>query len=64
MARLEAYVLEALKQVVPGDEVILTGQAPVWLYLRIAHALHGVARTLYYESPVTGKVEVFNHDPG
>jgi hypothetical protein len=33
------------------------------MYLRIAHALHGIARALYYESPVTGRVEIFNHSP-
>lgn len=60
---LDAYVRKVLDKVSPGDEVVLTGQAPVWLYLRIAHELHGVARSLYYESPVTGRVEVFNHDP-
>ena len=27
-------------------DVTLTGKAPVWLYLRIAHALHGRARIL------------------
>ncbi|HWO42691.1 MAG TPA: CRISPR-associated protein Csx3 [Candidatus Eisenbacteria bacterium] len=33
--------------------VVLTGQAPIWMYLRIAHALHGKARRLLYSSPVT-----------
>jgi CRISPR-associated protein Csx3 len=44
-------------------EVILTGAAPVWLYLKIAHALHGKARRLIYRSPVTGDVVIFDHDP-
>ncbi|SPE58794.1 conserved hypothetical protein [Verrucomicrobia bacterium] len=47
----------------PGAEVTLTGNGPVWLYLRLAHALHGRARKLLYDSPVTGPVEIFNHDP-
>ena len=47
----------------PGADATLTGAAPVWLYLKIAHALHGRAKALYYESPVAGKVEIFNHDP-
>ncbi len=41
----------------------MTGQGPVWLYLKIAHALHGKARTLVYRSPVTGDVVVFDHSP-
>jgi hypothetical protein len=53
-----------VRSLVPaGGEVILTGQAPVWLYLRMAHALHGRAKKLFYDSPVTGIVEIFNHDP-
>ena len=43
--------------------VLLTGQAPIWLYLKIAHALHGKARRLIYRSPVTGDVVIFDHDP-
>jgi len=46
-----------------GQDVILTGQGPVWLYLAVAHALHGVAKSLTYDSPVTGKVVIFNHNP-
>jgi hypothetical protein len=42
---------------------VLTGQAPVWLYLTVAHALHGKARKLVYPSPVTGEVVMFDHDP-
>jgi hypothetical protein len=43
--------------------VVLTGQAPVWLYLKVAHALHGKARKLIYASPVTGEIVIFDHDP-
>lgn len=46
-----------------GNEVVLTGQGPIWLYLRIAHALHGKVRTLRYDSPVTGEVLVYDHSP-
>jgi hypothetical protein len=28
------------------------GRAPVWLYLRIAHVLHGKVKTLLYDSPI------------
>jgi hypothetical protein len=42
---------------------VLTGQAPEWLSLRIAHALHGKAKKLIYRSPVMGDVAIFDHDP-
>lgn len=48
----------------PGDprvDVTLTGPAPVWAYLVIAHALHGLCRTLTYASPVA-TIVVFRHD--
>jgi CRISPR-associated Csx3 family protein len=41
--------------------VVLTGRGPIWLYLRLAHALHGVARTLTYRAPEAGDVLVFDH---
>lgn len=34
--------------------MVLTGAAPVWLYLKVAHALHSKARKLLYRAPVTG----------
>ncbi|MGA3117868.1 MAG: CRISPR-associated protein Csx3 [Syntrophobacteraceae bacterium] len=46
-----------------GSVVVLTGKAPVWLYLAVAHALHGKAKKLIYRSPVTGDVVIFDHDP-
>ncbi len=46
-----------------GNNITLTGAAPVWLYLRMAHVLHGKAKSLHYDSPVTGKVIIFNHNP-
>lgn len=64
LALLPTYLRRAVRRVTPGAEVVITGQAPVWLYLCVAHALHGRVRVLYYESPVSGRVEVFNHDPG
>lgn len=60
---LPIYVQEALEQAGGGNDVILTGRAPVWLYLKIAHALHGKARKLIYRSPVTGDVVIFDHSP-
>jgi len=63
LAQLPAYEAQVLDLVPPGADVTLTGNGPVWLYLRLAHSLHGRARKLFYDSPVTGPVEVFNHDP-
>lgn len=63
LADLPAYE-SRLKELVPsGANVTLTGNGPVWLYLRLAHALYGRIRRLFYDSPVTGPVEIFNHDP-
>ena len=63
LARWGEYLDAALRAVPPGVDVVLTGPAPVWLYLKLAHALHGRVRCLHYDSPVTGTVEIFNHDP-
>jgi hypothetical protein len=63
LARLPDYIKAALAAVPPGADVTLTGHAPVWLYLKVAHALHGTARILSYDSPPTGPVEIFNHNP-
>jgi hypothetical protein len=60
---LDSYILMARKVAGEGNDVVLTGQAPVWLYLKVAHALHGKVRKLVYRSPVTGDVVIFDHDP-
>ena len=63
LADRDRYIATVLEAVPPGTEVTLTGPAPVWLYLVIGHALHGHVRRLLYDSPVTGPVEIFDHDP-
>jgi len=63
LSELSQYVTKALELAGEGNEVILTGAGPVWLYLKIAHALHGKAKKLVYRSPVTGDVVIFDHDP-
>jgi hypothetical protein len=63
LSELESYIEKARSLAGEANEVILTGQAPVWLYLKIAHALHGKARKLIYRSPVTGDVVIFDHSP-
>jgi len=63
LADLPAYEARVRELVPAGADVTLTGKAPIWLHLRIAHALHGTVRRLTYDSPVTGPVEIFNHNP-
>lgn len=63
LGELDAYIGRAVEVAGQGSTVVLTGRAPVWLYLKIAHALHGKAKTLIYRSPVTGDVVIFDHDP-
>jgi len=63
LADLPDYIEKALALASEGSDVTLTGRAPVWLYLAVAHKLHGVARKLTYRSPVTGEVSIFDHTP-
>ena len=63
LSELDSYIKKALEMAGEGNDVVLTGRAPVWLYLKVAHALHGVARRLIYRSPVTGDVVIFDHSP-
>ena len=63
LSALPTYTERTLKQAGEGNEIILTGKAPVWLYLAVAHALHGKAIKLTYRSPVTGDVVIFDHNP-
>jgi len=63
LSMLDDYVAEAVSWAGNGNDVILTGAGPIWLYLKIAHALHGKARRLLYRSPVTGDVVIFDHSP-
>jgi CRISPR-associated Csx3 family protein len=59
--RLAEYERRARELAGEGHDVVLTGRGPIWLYLRLAHALHGVARTLTYRAPEAGDVLVFDH---
>lgn len=47
---LDEYISKAKDLAGEGNEVVLTGAGPVWLYLKIAHALHGKAKKLIYRS--------------
>jgi hypothetical protein len=63
LSELDDYVKKAKDLAGEGEEVVLTGAGPVWLYLKIAHALHGKAKRLIYRSPVAGDVVIFDHNP-
>jgi len=63
LSELDTYIQQAKELAGEGNDVVLTGAGPVWLYLKIAHALHGKARRLIYRSPVTGDVVIFDHSP-
>jgi len=63
ISQIGGYCQAAVRQAGDGNEIVLTGKAPVWMYLAVAHALHGKACKLVYRSPVTGDVVIFDHDP-
>lgn len=63
LADLPSYEAAARQAAGEGKAVRLTGPGPVWLYLRLAHALHGRVKKLIYHSPVTGDVVIYDHDP-
>lgn len=63
LSDLDSYIQKVQFLAGEGNDVILTGQAPVRLYLKIAHALHGKVRKLIYRSPVTGDLVIFDHSP-
>ena len=61
--KLNEYMSQAQKLARHGNEIVLTGAAPVWLYLKLAHCLHGRATTLKYNSPATGEIVIYDHNP-
>ncbi|MEJ5227396.1 CRISPR-associated protein Csx3 [Thermodesulfovibrio sp.] len=63
LSMIEDYIQKAKDMAGEGKEVVLTGAGPIWLYLKVAHALHGLAKKLIYRSPVTGDVVIFDHSP-
>ncbi len=63
LAELDNYLRQVSSLAGEGNEIILYGQAPIWLYLKIAHFLHGKAKKLIYRSPVVNNLVIFDHDP-
>lgn len=61
LSELAAYELKVLELAGEGNAVELTGPGPVWLYLRLAHVLHGRVTQLSYNIPGCGPVLVFSH---
>lgn len=61
LTNIDEYINQALFLAGEGKDIILTGAGPIWLYLKVSHALHGKARKLIYRSPVTGDVLIFDH---
>jgi len=59
------YTDKILEQAGEGNIILLTGPAPIWLYLKAAHALHGKAKKLLYSAPGQGIEDfiIFDHDP-
>lgn len=55
------YVANAFKRTGRSREVILTGAAPIWLYLLVARELHGKVSRLVYRSPNADDVVIFDH---
>ena len=60
---LSNYEAAVLEEAASARIVKLTGAGPIWLYLRLAHVLHGRIARLIYDSPVTGEIVIFDHDP-
>ncbi|MEO1783470.1 TIGR02221 family CRISPR-associated protein [Thermodesulfobium sp. 4217-1] len=63
VGEIEEYRDKVLEIAGDGKNVTLTGNAPVWMYLYIAHALHGKAKSLRYSSPVIKDFVIFDHNP-
>lgn len=61
LTHLPEYERVALREAGEGRDVVLTGRGPIWLYLRLAHALHGAVRKLSYRAPEAGEVLIFDH---
>lgn len=63
IAELDDYLDQVELLAGTGNEVVLHGAGPIWLYLKISHKLHGKASRLVYRSPVVGDLVIFDHDP-
>lgn len=59
------YVLEGIKSTmkyVEGDVVILSGRGPIWLFVAVAHAFHGIIQHVAtFDPKLQGAVIVMGH---
>ena len=62
-SEISSYRQKAIDLAGNGKEAVLTGVAPVWLYLDIANALHGQVKSLIYRSLVTGDMVIGDYAP-
>ena len=54
--------IEKIKEIAGnGKHIVLTGKGPIWLYLTLAHALHGKIKTLKYRSPEAEDILIMEH---
>ncbi|HEK86293.1 MAG TPA: hypothetical protein ENO29_08095 [Candidatus Aminicenantes bacterium] len=60
---LDLYLKKVQELAGEGNEIVLFGPGPIWLYLKIAHLLHGKASRLIYQSPVVKELVIFDHNP-
>ena len=51
------------KELLRETTFVLTGRAPVWLYLVVAHYLHGKVYKLSYDDGKGLRVKIFDHTP-
>ena len=63
LKNINTYINKALKLAGEGNDVVLYGQGPIWLYLKLCHALHGKVKSLSYRSPLTGEIVIYDHNP-
>ena len=62
-SEISSYRQKAIDLADNDKEVVLTGVAPVWLYLDIANALHGRVKSRIYRNPVTGDAVIGDYAP-
>jgi CRISPR-associated protein Csx3 len=68
LADLSHYIRSVIIKAGEGSDCVLTGAAPIWMYLKVAHSLHGKVRRLIYRSPALkdesnpkGEMVIFDH---
>ncbi|ADU65776.1 hypothetical protein Selin_1041 [Desulfurispirillum indicum S5] len=60
---MDDLLQSVLAEVQHSRDLTLTGSPPSWLSMQLAHHLGQYLSSLYYECPIAGLVEVFDHNP-